>query len=60
VVPTGPLAPANLEASLRVSGAILSGLPDAEARIQRLLGFVQARAGVVDTSLSAHPCPWKG
>ncbi len=60
VASTGPLAPSNLEASLRVSGQILTGLPDAEARIQRLLGFVQARAGVVDSSLSAHPCPWKG
>lgn len=60
VAPAGPLSPANLEASLRASGRILSGVPDADARIQRLVGFAQARAAVVDTSLSAHPCPWKG
>jgi len=57
---SGPLSPANLDTRIRLSSQILTGLPDASARMLPLLNFAAVRAGVVDTSLAAHPCPWKG
>lgn len=58
VASSGPLSPANLEATINsIAGTALSGLDDAATRPAKLLAFASTRKGVVDTSLSNHTCP---
>ncbi len=57
VVPTGPLAPATLTATVEaISGTGLAGHADAALRTAKLLAFAGQRATVIDTSLSNHTC----
>lgn len=56
VAASGPLAAANLTATIdAVAAGSLAGL-DPTARTAKLLTFAEQRAGVVDTSLSHHAC----
>jgi spore coat protein H len=56
---SGPVSTTNLKATIQsIADASLAGLSDATQRTTKLSTFADQRAGVVDTSISNHACPY--